>query len=185
MVRSLFLVNILFLKELKMSLTKVTYSMIQGAETNVLDFGAVGDGIADDTQALIDAYASAAATTKALYIPEGTYKFTSQLVWSGAGVNVSGVREKTILVKTGNFDGIFIGPGGGGAVYRGFKLFGAVGNNGGKGIVLRDMSYATLEDLVVFRQGGDGIYLDDTTGGIGMYFNTFNNLNVTTNGGNG
>jgi len=31
-----------------MSLTKVTYSMIQGAVFNVLDYGAIGDGITDN-----------------------------------------------------------------------------------------------------------------------------------------
>jgi hypothetical protein len=34
-----------------MSLTKATYSMIEGAPINVLDFGAVGDGVTDDTAA--------------------------------------------------------------------------------------------------------------------------------------
>ena len=34
-----------------MSLTKVSYSMVGGAPPNVLDFGAVGDGITNDTVA--------------------------------------------------------------------------------------------------------------------------------------
>ena len=44
-----------------MSLTKATYSMIDGAPVNVLDFGAVGDGVTNDTaaiQAAIDAVAA-------------------------------------------------------------------------------------------------------------------------------
>lgn len=35
-----------------MSLTKVSYSMIEGAPINVSDFGAVGDGVTDDTAAI-------------------------------------------------------------------------------------------------------------------------------------
>ncbi len=35
-----------------MSLTKVSYSMITGASVNPLDFGAVGNGVADDTAAI-------------------------------------------------------------------------------------------------------------------------------------
>jgi len=31
-----------------MSFTKVTYSMVQGAPINVLDYGAIGDGITDN-----------------------------------------------------------------------------------------------------------------------------------------
>ena len=35
-----------------MTLTKATYSMIEGAPVNVLDYGAVGDGVANDTAAI-------------------------------------------------------------------------------------------------------------------------------------
>lgn len=55
-----------------MSLTKATYSMIDGAPANVLDFGAAGDGVTNDTAAITAAFASG----KPLYFPEGTYLYT-------------------------------------------------------------------------------------------------------------
>jgi hypothetical protein len=53
-----------------MSLTKATFSMIEGAPVNVLDYGAVGDGVADDTAA----GTAAIATGRPVYWPTGTYK---------------------------------------------------------------------------------------------------------------
>lgn len=52
-----------------MSLTKATYSMIQGAPANVLDFGAVGDGVANDRAAIQAAFNA----SKCVYFPAGTY----------------------------------------------------------------------------------------------------------------
>lgn len=52
-----------------MALTKVSYSMIDGAPVNVKDFGAVGDGVTDDTAAIVAAYNSIAATGGTLYFP--------------------------------------------------------------------------------------------------------------------
>ena len=43
-----------------MSLTKVSYSMIQGAQVSVIDFGAVADGVTDDTAAFNAAMLAAA-----------------------------------------------------------------------------------------------------------------------------
>jgi len=61
-----------------MSLTKATYSMIQGAVFNVLDYGAVGDGVANDQPACQAAVnAAVAAGGGAVYFPAGTYKLTS------------------------------------------------------------------------------------------------------------
>lgn len=58
-----------------MSLTKATYSMIEGAPVNVLDFGADPTGVADSTAAFQAAYAAGYR----IYVPEGTYSVT-QLV---------------------------------------------------------------------------------------------------------
>lgn len=52
-----------------MSLTKVTYSMIQGDCANVLDFGADPTGTNDSTAA----FTAALATGKKVWIPNGTY----------------------------------------------------------------------------------------------------------------
>ena len=65
-----------------MSLTKVSYSMIDGAPVNVLDFGAVGDGTTDDTSAI----QAAIDTGKSVYFPSGTYKLTATLVISSSTV---------------------------------------------------------------------------------------------------
>lgn len=68
-----------------MPLTKVTYSMINGATANVLDFGAVGDGITNDAPAVQTAVNSGA---KNIYFPEGTYLFNSNSVATGEGACV-------------------------------------------------------------------------------------------------
>jgi hypothetical protein len=41
-----------------MALTKVSYSMIQAAPINVADYGAVGDGVTNDTTAFVNAFAA-------------------------------------------------------------------------------------------------------------------------------
>lgn len=59
-----------------MSLTKVSFSMINGEVVNVLDYGAVGDGSTDDTTALQNAMNEVGKT---VFLPKGTYKTTSTL----------------------------------------------------------------------------------------------------------
>lgn len=58
-----------------MSLTKATYSMIEGAPVNVLDFGADPTGVADSSAA----FAAAVATAKAIFVPKGVYKASFDL----------------------------------------------------------------------------------------------------------
>lgn len=79
-----------------MSLTKVSYSMISGAPANVLDFGAVGDGVTDDTVAIQSAIdfviAQPATGVKTLYFPDGDYSVTtiSFAMPSGSAGTVTG-----------------------------------------------------------------------------------------------
>jgi hypothetical protein len=62
-----------------MSLTKATYSMITGTPVNVLDYGAVGDGVNDDTTALQAAIDYAGSIHGTVIIPQGLYKTTNTL----------------------------------------------------------------------------------------------------------
>ena len=64
-----------------MSLTKASYSMIAGAPANVFDFGAVGDGVTDDTIAIKAAIVSVmqAGFGGQVYFPHGRYKVTSTI----------------------------------------------------------------------------------------------------------
>jgi len=91
-----------------MSLTKVSYSMIAGEYANAIDYGAVGNGTADDTAALQAAINGAIADKKPLYIPGGTYKTTATLTILNPysqGFDLYGAGDGTTIitaVHTGN-----------------------------------------------------------------------------------
>jgi hypothetical protein len=65
-----------------MALTKATNRMIEGASVNVKDFGAVGDGVTDDSPAIAAAFASIAGTVGEVYVPTGTFLLGAVIVVS-------------------------------------------------------------------------------------------------------
>jgi hypothetical protein len=85
-----------------MSLTKVTYSMINGASVNVLDFGADPTGVQDSTAAIRAAIAAALASGTSLstevFFPAGTYLFSDTL-------DVSNSRQLSLRGQTVSFGG--------------------------------------------------------------------------------
>lgn len=87
-----------------MALTKATYSMIVGAAVNVLDFGAVGDGVTDDLAAFNLAKAAAAATNRAIYIPapkvfKKYYKLSAAWVLNEQSLSVFGDGTASCVVS--------------------------------------------------------------------------------------
>ena len=81
-----------------MALTKVTFSMIEGAVVNVLDYGAVGDGVANDAAAIT----AAVATGKNVYLPKGTYYYnTNTPTQLNTGQVVFGDGQGQTIVKSG------------------------------------------------------------------------------------
>lgn len=74
-----------------MSLTKVSFSMINGAVVNVKDYGAVGDGVTDDTlaiQAAIDACSNNGNGGGIVFVPSGIYLMRSRDYVNSAGATI-------------------------------------------------------------------------------------------------
>ncbi|MHB9025186.1 MAG: glycosyl hydrolase family 28-related protein [Armatimonadota bacterium] len=81
--------------------------------TNVQDYGAVGDGVTDDTEAIQDAF-DTVATGVTIYFPPGTYRITQTLVIESPdnnslnGVTIIGHGCETCLVWDGASNGTLI-----------------------------------------------------------------------------
>lgn len=82
-----------------MSLTKVSYSMINGAYANVLDFGAVGDGTTNNTAAIQAALDHCLTSKQTLFFPAGYYAVTESSSGSGYALINRGVS----MVGEGTF----------------------------------------------------------------------------------
>lgn len=104
-----------------MSLTRVSYSMINGAAISVKDFGAVGDGVTDDTRAIQDAVNFAEANPQyksyttavtggevvggymgKVYFPKGTYLINGQIIVSSVYLDVD--FNDSVILKGSAFN---------------------------------------------------------------------------------
>jgi len=84
-----------------MSLTKVSYSMIAGATVNILDYGAVADGVTDNSSvinAALDAVGLAGGG--AVYIPSGTFGMRNIFI-KYSNVTLYGDGPSSILKQVG------------------------------------------------------------------------------------
>jgi len=86
-----------------MALTKAHNRMIAGSVVNVVDFGAVGDGVTDDTVAI----QAAMTASKNLYFPEGTYYVPT---WTTQSITVARTKFCGSGVVEGNGSTAFIKP---------------------------------------------------------------------------
>jgi hypothetical protein len=105
---------------LKAEIETLTTSLAQIA-TNVRSFGAKGDGVTDDTQAIKNALASG----KRLHFPLGSYRITSSIVFEK---HVITADEGTEILKDFDGVGVFVV---GGAVYTYVNNLNVKGFNAG------------------------------------------------------
>ena len=81
-----------------MALTKATFSMIDGAPVNVLDFGATGDGTTDDTAAIQAAY----NTGRHIYFPQASsfYLISNTITFNSWQITTGDGAYKTKIVMS-------------------------------------------------------------------------------------
>jgi Pectate lyase superfamily protein len=165
-----------------MSLTKVSYSMIQGAVVNVLDYGADPTGATPSQSAFV----AALATGKAVFIPEGTYLINNTLqLQDGQTVFGAGSRTSTINCDQTSFSGAFFNMGG----HTSISHLNLVGINGttATGIKCWDSAnqfgftgYITIEDVNIagFFHGlfVNNIFLLDYQ--IGLVLNNIRGISI-------
>lgn len=147
-----------------MSLTKVSYSMINGAVINVLDYGAVGDGVVDDTAAINLAIAAANASNKRLYFPavSNNYKITAALttLTSFGGVDMQSMGHESpnvtgILVTGTGYTAVTIS---GSPAIVNLALFGT--GNTANGILFQNPYDAKIGKLRVNNLNGFGVKIN-------------------------
>lgn len=151
-----------------MALTKAHNRMISGAFSNVKDFGAVGDGIADDTTAIQAAHDAGIS----VYYPSGTYLLSDRITLSSdASVFLSsdvtvkqGADNKAIFYALSKSN-IFID--GGGATFQGFGNYSNAwtGNSGHEDRALNFTSCTNISvsNLRIIDASNAGLYIEHTT----------------------
>lgn len=133
---------------------------------NVKDYGAVGDGVADDTAAI----RAAVATGRNVHFPAGSYCTESVTLGAVQCVTGDGMASTYLVNISTEAAVVFEGIG-----HRTLKDIGITGGAAttSHGVEFRSASaaYVTLERVRIYRVGGHGIY--------GGHAGNVNNANVT------
>ena len=146
-----------------MALTKASYSMIEGAEFNVLDYGAVGDGSADDTAAIQLAINAASVQGGSVYIPTGQYRITATLKVTTGNVVIFGEGASSQLRSTLAISIL--------AVSNTVDLsINFVTSTFLRGVQVKDIGFASVANAA------NGLYVNGVVNGIfsNLYFSTLN-----------
>ena len=162
---------------------------------SVKDFGAVGDGVADDYAAFSAAMAALPSTGGEIFIPVGTYLIGTQIIttkritFRGEGmvetssVSGAGYMGASTILKAGTMTTAVLSLNHPSSQVCALVVRGASGN-AGNGIDIK-CNGANIENCSVINMGGDGIRIGTDAGGTNQ--NSFRLINVVLayNGGHG
>ncbi len=119
---------------------------------NVRDFGALADGQADDTHAILRACDRAQLTGETVYLPAGTYQTSAPIAWDSSAYSIIG--EASVIDATSLSEGAAIRVRGRGTKGTGFQHTG----------YLHTMSGLELVGPRRDSGGPDGIVFEDVSG---------------------
>jgi hypothetical protein len=149
------------------------FNLVSRTEFNPMDaeYGAIGDGVADDQPAFADAYLDAAVAGGTVVIPAGTYKLASDLNWTSNKVSVKGAGSSAVTLKLAGTAKIIARPSPmtvtQGPKFSGFTVLGdTAGPVGAKGVYSGDIVASQWEDVVFkgfFGANAVGLHLDNAT----------------------
>lgn len=150
--------------------------------TNVKLFGAVGNGVADDTTA-IQATINAVSAGGVVYLPVGTYKISAALtVFTGVTLCGAGDNE-TVITQTSTTAHAISGVDIGYVTLTNLRLNGPASGTG-TGIkftrsVAGNIPYLNIKNVTIYQFGVDGIELSNPI------VSTFERLNSVNHGAKG
>jgi len=174
--------------EISAGVTPVNYAYPPG---DVRRYGAIGDGISDDTAAI----QAALNCQREIYLPAGTYKVTSSLQFKGDGQVLYGDGRygQTIVNWGGGTNDVVIENNGttlrNNITIRDFRieLNGGTGKDGCIAIDFSHFDYSSFERLVLVVYGNTtrGVYGIGRTTGDRPYYNQFKQIDCFSNNING
>jgi hypothetical protein len=152
---NLILTNSVYTPNISNTVTR-TFLEKTAESISVKDFGAIGDGINNDTSA----FQNAANNSLSVYIPPGTYKITSSITCASRGVTFKGAgRGATFINATGSFDLFaFSGSAINGGIYS--LNINGVGVTSGNLVSIIGQGRFNVKD-VIMTSGYNGIYIQD------------------------
>jgi hypothetical protein len=119
---------------------------------NVREYGALGNGIANDTTAIQTAINAASSTGGTVYFPRGVYNISSSLTYTagaddpGARVHFAGDGVGASLIKqTGTGNGLTISGSTNPNLYTHITDLAFVGSQSGQGVSINDGAYVYIE----------------------------------------